>query len=627
METLPDLEDIASTCNSNLNAHKSIRSTKTSEIDGIRKGYRLKDVIKNGLCMGCGLCVSIANSYDSNKNKNTKFLEMKVVPPGRYRPVFLQHEKNKTDGILHPIIPNEELILKVCPGINVNHTDNNEIDGKSCRPKSQDKVMRSATTYSKEEKELEHPSVNGYVQETSSFMGPILSVRKCFASDPEVRFRSAAAGGLTALSEYLLESKEVDFIHHIRADKPNLPMMSVVQKSKTKDDLLEGSQSRYGPAAPLENILQVLNEKQPFCFIGKPCDINGLANLAKYYPDVNKYVRFKLTISCGMIPDQSMYLEWLAEQRMRKEDLVDFRYRGCGCPGASPYARTEVKQKGTTSAVSKSNIKENKKIFNEAKCDYRDFFYGRKWSCQLRCKVCPDFLGEQADITVMDCWHKGLPEGEGPGFVLILGRTAKGEKLLQDCLKEERYLTEVKVINNETWDDLDKDNFVISLDGSFKENETNKVSYKDIIRTQPHQMTRKIANYSRQMAIKESNVIIRLDSTEKEYIVKREFIDDFLPKAICADSSLSIMLRHAIKNVRIVENIKPGALCFKDTEKLTDMKSAEDVQKEKEQKHVLFGEVRKNFNLNENEISPFLQEYMRKNYEGAKKRIQDGAES
>ena len=174
-------------------------------------------------------------------------------------------------------------------------------------------------------------------------MGSILSVRKCFASDPKVRFRAAAAGGLTALSEYLLASKKVNFIHHIRADKPNNPMLSVIHKSTTKDELLQGSQSRYGPVAPLENIIQILNEKTPFCFIGKPCDVNGLSNLAKYYPDVDKYVCFKFTISCGMIPDQSMYLEWLEEKHMKPEDVVEFRYRGCGCPGASPYAKTEVK--------------------------------------------------------------------------------------------------------------------------------------------------------------------------------------------------------------------------------------------------------------------------------------------
>ena len=325
-----------------------------------------------------------------------------------------RYEVDETTGTSNPIVPNEGLILKVCPGINVDIIDYGNAIDKTASLNLDIQGIEKDTYKKDDEKYTEHPSISGYTQNTGAFMGPILSVRKCFASDPDVRFRAAAAGGVTALSEYLIASKKVNFIHHIRADNPNNPMLSVIQKSTTKDEVLQGSQSRYGPAAPLENIIQILKEKKTFCFIGKPCDINGLSNLAKYYPDVDKYVRFKFTISCGMIPDQSMYLEWLAEKQMKPEDIVEFRYRGCGCPGASPYAKTEVKEEHTKN-TKKSNI-----VTKEAECDYRDFFYGRKWSCQLRCKICPDFLGEQADVTVMDCWHKGMPKGEGPGFVLSL---------------------------------------------------------------------------------------------------------------------------------------------------------------------------------------------------------------
>ena len=140
------------------------------------------------------------------------------------------------------------------------------------------------------------------------------------------------------------------------------------------------------------------------------------------------------------------------------------------------------------------------------------------------------------------------------------------------------------------------------------------------------QMTRKIANYSRQMAVKESNVILRCESSKKEDNVKNEVNEDFVPKAMCEDASLSVMLGQAIKNFSLVENIKSGNLCFKDTEKPTDIKSMVDVQKELEQNYALFGEMRTKLNIDEEEIPQFLQEYMRKNYEGAKKRIQDEAE-
>ena len=555
-----------------------------------------------------------------------KFLEMRVVPSGRYRPTFLQYKKDESTGVLNPIVPNEDLILKVCPGINVQLVNSKETS--TTKSRSEIVNVEEGVSYLSDGKQAMtcHPSVKGYAESTNSFMGPILSVRKCYASDAEVRFRAAAAGGLTAISQYLLETDQVDFVHHIKADLPNNPMMSIVQKSRDKNDLLEGSQSRYGPAAPLENILQILKERKKFCFIGKPCDVNGLSNLAKYVPDVDKFCKFKLTISCGMIPDQSMYLDWLKEQRMKKENLLEFRYRGCGCPGASPYAKTEVSNE-VSSDVDRIQGSMKKKIIKEASCDYRDFFYGRQWSCQLRCKVCPDFLGEQSDITVMDCWHKGMPKGEGPGFVLILGRTEKGETLLQNCLKEKQYLTEVSVSNQNTWDDLEQDNFIINIDDPLQnKNKENCVSYTDIIRTQPHQMTRKIANHSRQLALKEANVIFRCESRKQQgHTSTEEDCKGFVPKAIVDDPSLSILLEQAIKNFHIVENMKPGSLCFKDTGTSESRSGSEEMEKTF-QKYVSFVETSSNLSMQEVKIQDFLREYMHKNYEGAKDRIQKGKE-
>ena len=75
-------------------------------------------------------------------------------------------------------------------------------------------------------------------------------------------------------------------------------------------------------------------------------------------------------------------------------------------------------------------------------------------------------------------------------------------------MEQKKYSTEVRVSNEKFWDNLEKDNFLIDPSLS-QEDKTNVVSYKDIIRTQPHQMTRKIANYSRQMAVKKSHVILK----------------------------------------------------------------------------------------------------------------------
>ena len=62
---------------------------------------------------------------------------------------------------------------------------------------------------------------------------------------------------------------------------------------------------------------------------------------------------------------------------------------------------------------------------------------------QWRCKMCSDFLGYQADVVVMDCWPKGLPERrdgiseprrhEWDGWVLVIGRTERGQALVDSA--------------------------------------------------------------------------------------------------------------------------------------------------------------------------------------------------
>ena len=57
--------------------------------------------------------------------------------------------------------------------------------------------------------------------------------------------------------------------------------------------MIEAAGSRYGPAAPLIDIDQVLNREEPFAFIGKPCDIAALRNFAEIDVRVNRLVRSK----------------------------------------------------------------------------------------------------------------------------------------------------------------------------------------------------------------------------------------------------------------------------------------------------------------------------------------------
>ena len=239
-----------------------------------------------------------------------------------------------------------------------------------------------------------------------------------WASDEETRFKASTGGALTALGQYLLTSNKVDFLLHARASKAN-PTFGEACLSLEVDDVINAAGSRYGPTAALINIDEVLNKNQPFAYIGLPCDIAALRNYAKLDNRVNKLVKYWLTPVCGgYMPTPSMR-DFLNKLNIDFDQLSGFRYRGYGCPGPT---RIELKD-GTV-------IEKN----------YTDFWGEDEscWSLPHRCKMCPDGIGEAADIAASDTWPSGSPDPASehldPGTNAIVVRTAQGLALLNDAV-------------------------------------------------------------------------------------------------------------------------------------------------------------------------------------------------
>ena len=124
----------------------------------------LERVVEHGLCTGCGLCESVAGRDR---------LRMAISPHGYLRP--------KLGQALAPELAGR--ILDTCPGV--------RIDG---------------------------PAAEAGV-EMHDIWGPHARLAKAHATDPEIRFKAASGGTLTALCGYLLDSGKVDFVLHVAASR------------------------------------------------------------------------------------------------------------------------------------------------------------------------------------------------------------------------------------------------------------------------------------------------------------------------------------------------------------------------------------------------------------------------
>ncbi len=321
---------------------------------------KLEDVVAGGLCAGCGLCESMAGS-----NR----ISMHVAKSGYSRPRF----KEPLDETL------EKSILAVCPGVNaVGPTP-------SHRSKMHD------------------------------IWGPIEALYRSHAADETIRHRAAAGGTLTALGCFLLHSKKVDAIVHVKASAKE-PMLTDCQVSYTPDEVIGGSQSRYGPSPALTGLCEVIQSGARIAVIAKPCDITAVRNLMRVDDRASRQILYCLTLFCGGIPTIQTSEKVVSFHGFSPRDLKTFRWRGYGWPGHT-YIET---------ADGRS-----------AKMSYEDTWHkpGVPWSndVQFRCKICPDSIGELADISCPDGWvlEDGKPVyHEAPGLNIAIARTEKGHALL-----------------------------------------------------------------------------------------------------------------------------------------------------------------------------------------------------
>ena len=390
----------------------------------------LSDITDNGLCIGCGLCQSIAGKEN---------ISISMTEKGRLEPKEIKPITNETF----------EKIKQICPGVIVEGLPENEINQNS-----------------------KHNILWGYYQ----------ALFYSWSTDEQIRFQSSTGGLLNGLSLYLLETKKVDFILHTAGD-PDHPMRSIPKFSYNKDDLLNcESRSRYGPASPLSKFNDALNTNKNFAFVGKPCDISAIRQLSKSDQRVNSQCKYLLTLVCGGSTEFTKSQDFIKNFDVKEEQLDVFRYRGYGNPGKM-YIKT--------------------KDGKEYDTEYNSFWGEEStWRVHFRCKICPDAIGESADIAALDTWRGGSPKGEDEGFNAAIARTSKGLELLIDATKS-GYL---KKGDNLTIEDIDD--------------------------FQPHQINKKKAVYARHLGMKKNGIPtlvtkgLRIkelyDKNDKEYNIKEE---------------------------------------------------------------------------------------------------------
>ncbi len=251
--------------------------------------------------------------------------------------------------------------------------------------------------------------------------GPVVSLHRGWACDEKTRFHAAAGGALSALGMYLLGSGKVDTILHMKASTEH-PCLSNAWTSTAEQDVYDGAQSRYGPGASLTRVYELLEQGSNFAVIGKPCDINAIRNLQKISEKARKQIRFCLTIFCGGTMSLKALDAMVEHFGILSDELSLYRYRGEGWPGTAHMETHDGREFDLT--------------YEQA---WLDDQVPWKYDLQFRCKICPDAIGETADVSCPDGWimkHGKPVYDEAPGANLIIARTDVGEALVREAEAE-----------------------------------------------------------------------------------------------------------------------------------------------------------------------------------------------
>ncbi|NTW38911.1 MAG: hypothetical protein HGA44_03335, partial [Cellulomonadaceae bacterium] len=234
-------------------------------------------------------------------------------------------------------------------------------------------------------------------------IGPVLGAWQAWATDEEIRFSGSSGGVLTALAAWLTASGEATQV--VGAASGPDPRRTVSVTIRSREEAIASSGSRYAPAS---NAARAEALDPAGAFIGKPCEVSAVRELTGA---TGAPAPLLLSFFCAGTPSQDATSRLASHLGMPTgTPLSSLRYRGQGWPGRF----TAVAQDG-----------------REVSASYDDSwgaFLGP--SVQWRCKVCPDGVGEHADITAADFWHaddRGYPDfTEGAGISALVARTPRG---------------------------------------------------------------------------------------------------------------------------------------------------------------------------------------------------------
>lgn len=345
-------------------------------------------VIDNDLCTGCGIC---------KDSCPFEAIEMRVSK-GLYIP-FIDKDKCKNAKGCH-------CCYNTCPGVGV------------------DLVGISKNTYT---------DIN--IKE-DKMIGRFLQCYTGYSNDMNIRWHSASGGMVSQFLIWLLEKKIIDGAVVTKYDNAQ-PLMAKTYIATTKEDILDGRSSKYGPVT-MASIARSIKKASGarYIVVGLPCHIQGFRKLMDVDKKLSEKIIGMFALFCS--GGRTFYLtEYVMKERgIKREELRYFAYRDEGCLG-SMVAITEKGSEGEDASIRISDRNSetylSKGVKRVLKDKYQNFYHPlRSFFIPRRCLLCIDHFGELADVCFGDI-HIPPYSKDNIGVNSVIVRNRYWFQLLEKC--------------------------------------------------------------------------------------------------------------------------------------------------------------------------------------------------
>ncbi|RDC64814.1 Coenzyme F420 hydrogenase/dehydrogenase, beta subunit C-terminal domain [Adhaeribacter pallidiroseus] len=346
-----------------------------------------QEIVRSGLCIGCGSCVAQAKVPDVQMN----FDDYGQLKPTGDSAWFNQRSVSFT---------------QTCPF--------------SPEAKNEDDLADHLYPTA----EQQHPSIGRFEK---AYVGHV--------GEADFRLQGSSGGMVTWVATELMRQGLIDGVAHVIAteDPQTNGRYFKYRIARTEAEVRAGAKSRYYPIE-LSEILKIIREVPGrYAVVGIPCFIKAVQLLRREDPVIRERIKFTLGLFCGHMKS-ARFVEsfaWQMNVPVNQVEQVEYRLKDHNHPANWYNAQLTLR----------NGQKVNRLWWHLADGDWGAGFY-----MNSACNYCDDVVAETADISFGDAWVEPY-SSDGKGTNVVVVRSPVIEQLVANAIQENRL--ELKAVDAE----------------------------------------------------------------------------------------------------------------------------------------------------------------------------------